>query len=59
MKAQINRLQSVKPLDGMAPEVRYTGDQVVRVDFSELPARFAAFAGLRDPDFFRRAAVAD
>jgi len=59
MKAQVNRLESVKPLGGMALEIRYAGGQSVRVDFSELPERFAAFADLRDPDFFRSAAVAD
>ena len=59
MKAQINRLQSVKPLDGMALEISYTGGQVVRVDFSELSQRFAVFADLSNPDFFKHAAVAN
>jgi len=55
----VNRLESVVPLSGMALEVRYTGGQVVRVDFSELPERFAVFADLRKPAFFRAAAVGD
>ena len=59
MKAHINRLQAVKPLDGMVLEVCYAGGQVVRVDFSELAERLAVFADLRKPDFFRAAAVAD
>ena len=59
MKAQINRLESVKPLSGMVLEISYAGGQVVHVDFSALPDRFAVFADLRDPDFFGRAAVAD
>ena len=59
MKAQVNRLESVKPLDGMRLEIGYTGGQVVRVDFSELSERFTVFADLRKPDFFRAAAVAD
>ncbi|MDR1661223.1 MAG: DUF2442 domain-containing protein [Azoarcus sp.] len=59
MKTQINRLASVTPLNGMVLEVRYTGGQVVHVDFSELPERFAVFADLRKPDFFRAATVAD
>jgi len=59
MKAQVNRLQAVKPLDGMTLEISYTGGQVVRVDFSELAERLAVFADLRKPDFFRAAAIAD
>ncbi|MCL1960734.1 MAG: DUF2442 domain-containing protein [Desulfovibrionaceae bacterium] len=59
MKAQVNRLQAVKPLGGMALEISYTGGQVVRVDFSELPERLAVFADLRKPEFFRAAAIAD
>jgi DNA-binding XRE family transcriptional regulator len=54
-----NRLQSVQPLDGALMEINYTGGQVVRVDFAEMAERFAVFAQLKDPDFFRRAAVAD
>jgi hypothetical protein len=59
MKTQVNRLESVTPQGGMVLEIRYTGGQIVRVDFSELPERFAVFADLKNPDFFRAAAVAD
>ena len=59
MKSQTNRIESVKPLRGMSLEVRYTGGQVVRVNFAELPERFAVFADLRKPAFFKRATVAD
>jgi hypothetical protein len=59
MRQHINRLESVKPLSGMKMEVRYTGGQVVQVDFSELAERFAVFERLKDFEFFRRAVVAD
>jgi hypothetical protein len=59
MKTQVNRIQSVKPLRGLALEVVYTGGQVVRVDVSELPRRFAVFAALNDRTFFKRVAVGD
>ena len=59
MKQNANRIESVTPLRGMTMEVRYTGGQVVRVDFSELPARFAVFADLAKTAFFKRAQVAD
>ncbi|MDR2216442.1 MAG: DUF2442 domain-containing protein [Nevskiaceae bacterium] len=59
MKQNINRIESIKPLRGMTMEVRYTGGHVVRVDFSELPKRFAVFADLVKPAFFKRAQVAD
>ncbi len=59
MKAQVNRLESVTPQEGMALEIRYASGQVVRVDCSELPERFAVFADLKNPDFFRAAVIAD
>lgn len=59
MKARVNRLEAVTPLDGMTLEIRYTGGQVVHVDFSEIPDRYAVFADMRNPDFFRAATVAD
>lgn len=59
MKARVNRLETVTPLDGMTLEIRYTGGHIVRVDFSELPEHYAVFADMRNPDFFRAAAVAD
>ncbi|MDR2839543.1 MAG: helix-turn-helix domain-containing protein [Azonexus sp.] len=59
MKQNINRLESAKPLSGMKMEIRYTGGQVVQVDFSELADRFAVFAPIKNPDFFRQATVTD
>ncbi|MDR2208167.1 MAG: DUF2442 domain-containing protein [Azoarcus sp.] len=59
MSKNMNRLESVKPLDGMALEIRYTGGQVVCVNFSDFPERFAVFADMRKPDFFRAATVTD
>jgi len=59
MNANVNRLESVRPTSGMTLEVRYTGGQVMRVDFSELPERFAVFEELRQPAFFRAAVVGD
>ena len=58
-RQNINRIESVKPLRGLALEVAYTGGQTVRVDVSELPDRFGVFARLRERDFFRRVAVGD
>lgn len=58
-KQNINRIESVAPLGGMTLEVRYTGGQMVTVDVTELAERFAVFADLRKPAFFRRAKVAD
>ncbi|MDR2876775.1 MAG: DUF2442 domain-containing protein [Chromatiales bacterium] len=43
----------------MEMQIHYAGGQEVRVDFSELPRRFAVFADLTDPAIFRRAQVAD
>jgi hypothetical protein len=54
-----NGIESVKPLRGMTMEVRYAGGQVVTVDFSTLPKRFAVFADLAKPAFFKRAQVTD
>jgi hypothetical protein len=59
MKKKTNGIESVKPLRGMTMEVRYVGGQVVTVDFSTLPKRFAAFADLAKPAFFKRAQVTD
>jgi len=59
MKSQVNRIASVQALEGMWLEVRYAGGQVVRLDCTLLPQRFAVFAPLRDPEFFRQVAVAD
>jgi len=59
MNAQINRIQSVQPLPDMRLKVEYSGGQVVNVDCSELPARFAVFAPLRAPDVFAQVAVSD
>lgn len=59
MRTQVNRIQSVKPLRGLKLEVAYTGGQVVQLDVSELPRRFAAFAALADRAFFKRVAVSD
>jgi hypothetical protein len=59
MKQNSNRIESVKALQGMRMEIHYGGGQVVIVDFSELPRRFAVFADLAKPAFFKRAEVAD
>ena len=59
MKLNLNRLESVQPLGGTLMEIRYTGGQVMRVDFADVAQRLAVFAELKNPDFFRRAAVAD
>jgi len=59
MKQNLNRLESVQPLGGAVMEIRYTGGQTVRVDFADVAERLAAFAELKDPDFFQRAVVAD
>lgn len=55
----INRIESVKPLRGTTLEVRYASGQAVSVDMAELAERFAVFADLKKPAFFRRAKVAD
>ncbi|MDR0478572.1 MAG: helix-turn-helix domain-containing protein [Burkholderiaceae bacterium] len=55
----VNRLQSVQPLGGTLMEIRYTGGQVVRVDFAGVTERLAIFAELKNPDFFQRATVTD
>lgn len=59
MKRNINRIQSAQPLDGMLMEIHYTGGQAIRVDFADVAERLTVFAELKNPDFFRRAAVAD
>jgi predicted DNA-binding protein (UPF0251 family) len=59
MKQNINRLESVKQVSGLKMEVRYTGGQVVQVDFSELPDRFAIFEQFKNPAFFNQATVTD
>lgn len=59
MKTQVNRLESVTPAEGMVLEIHYTGGQTVRVDFSDLPERYAVFADLRNPDCFNAAAITD
>jgi predicted DNA-binding protein (UPF0251 family) len=58
-KQNINRLESVRPLSGMKMEIRYTGGQLVEVDFSALADRFAVFARFRERKFFEQATVAD
>jgi len=40
-------------------ELRYTGGQVVCVDFAEMAERLPVFAELKHPDFFQQAAVTD
>lgn len=59
MKQNVNRLESIKPLRGTTLEVRYTSGQTVQVDFSGIAERFAVFADLKKPAFFRRARIAD
>jgi len=60
MKSQINRIVSVQPLEKeMALSVQYQGGQQVTIDCTELVQRFAVFAPLRDPAFFKKVAVAD
>jgi len=60
MKNQVHRIVSVQPLEkGMTLSVQYQGGQEAMIDCSELAQRFAVFAPLRDPDFFRQVAVAD
>jgi len=57
MNTQVNRMVSVTPLDGLRLEVHYQNGPPVTVDCAELPERFAVFAPLRDPAFFRQVAV--
>jgi len=57
MTTQVNRMVSVTPLDGLRLEVHYQNGPPVTVDCAELPERFAVFAPLRDPAFFRQVAV--
>jgi len=59
MNTQLNRIVSVTPLDGLRLEVHYQNGPPITVDCAELPERFAVFAPLRDPAFFRQVAVAD
>jgi len=59
MKTQVNRIISVCPLEAMTLSVQYQNGQTVTLDCSELPQRFAVFAPLCDPDFFRQVTVAD
>jgi DNA-binding XRE family transcriptional regulator len=40
-------------------EIRFSGGQVMQVDFTDMANRLAVFAKLNDRAFFRRAAVAD
>lgn len=58
-KQHINRIESAQALAGMRAQLRYSGGQVVQVDFSALPARYAVFADLRDPAFFAQMQVSD
>jgi len=57
MNTQVNRMVSVTPLDGLRLEVHYQNGPPITVDCAELPERFAVFAPLRDPAFFRQVAV--
>jgi len=59
VSTQVNRMTSVRPLDGLRLEVQYLNGPPVTVDCSELPERFAIFTPLRDPAFFRQVAVSD
>jgi len=59
MKTQVYRIESVQALEGMRLLVRYRGGQSITVDCSDLPARFAVFAPLRDAQVFRQVAVSD
>jgi len=59
MNTQVNRMTSVRPLDGMRLEVQYLNGPPVTLDCAELAERFAVFAPLRDPAFFRQVAVTD
>jgi len=59
MNTQVNRMVSVRPLDGMRLEVQYLNGSPVTLDCAELPERFAVFALLCDPVFFRQVAVSD
>jgi hypothetical protein len=59
MNRNLNRIESVHPLEGARLELRYTGGQVVSVDFSEMAERLPVFAELKTPDFLRSATVTE
>jgi DNA-binding XRE family transcriptional regulator len=59
MSKLVNRLESVRPLDGMRLEAHYAGGQIVEVDLAETAGRLAIFAPLNDHAVFERAAVTD
>ena len=59
MIGNVNRLESVRPLDGMVLEAVYSGGQVVRVDLSEVTGRLRIFAPLAERAVFLQAAVTD
>lgn len=59
MQNPVRRLQSVRLLHAMTLALTYDNGEVVHVDFSELPQRFAVFADLQDPNVFAQARVVD
>ena len=59
MNKNVNRLEAVRPLDGMVLEAVYSGGQTVRVDMSEIADRLKVFAPLADRAVFEQAAVTD
>ncbi|MCL2162287.1 MAG: hypothetical protein FWH56_10455, partial [Betaproteobacteria bacterium] len=55
----VNRLESVRPLEAMVIEATYSGGQKVRVDMTEIAARLKVFAPLTDRTVFEQVGVAD
>jgi hypothetical protein len=58
-KTHVNRIESVRALEGMVIEARYRDGQTVRVDLTELAGRLAIFAPPKDRAVFERVAVED
>lgn len=59
MNKRINRLESVRPLEGMILEAHFSYGQVVRLDMTDTANRLVAFAPLKKRTVFARAAIAD
>jgi DNA-binding XRE family transcriptional regulator len=59
MSKPVNRIESVRALDGMVIEARYSSGQVVHVDLTELAGQLAIFAPLKQRAVFERVAVED
>ncbi|MCL2021830.1 MAG: DUF2442 domain-containing protein [Betaproteobacteria bacterium] len=58
-KQQVNRIESVRPLEGMVLEAVYSGGHVIRVDMSAVAERFRVFAPLLEKAMFLQVAVTD